>query len=74
MEPINTNNKFHLSYENEYYFWENNVIGKWIIIDLESQKCPSCKNTSLRFVKIKKSLSNPVILKCNKKHVEKKLI
>ena len=40
---------------------------------MESQKCPSCKNTSLRFVKNKKSLSNPVFLKCNKKTCRKKV-
>ena len=40
MESYRIDNKFHLSFENEYNFWENNVIGKWIKLDLDVKKCP----------------------------------
>ena len=57
----NISNKFHLSFNNEYQFWINNIIDKWIIPDY---KCPKCKKNSLKIKPNKNSLSNPVHLKC----------
>ena len=51
-----------MNIEQEYNYWVNNVINKWIIINC---KCPNCQNDGLRIHKSNKSLSNPVKLRCN---------
>lgn len=62
MEDIITN-IIKLSYESEYNYWINNIIEKWK--DLPTT-CPNCDKQSLKMNKIKKSISNPIKLKCNK--------
>ena len=47
-------------------------MNKGIEIDADL-KCPNCKNESLKLFRNSKSLSNPYILKCNKKECRKKL-
>ena len=64
----NISNKFHLSFNNEYQFWINNIIDKWIIPDY---KCPKCKKNSLKIKPNKHSISNPVHLKCSNKQCRK---
>ena len=41
-------NNYHLNFEQEYNYWVNNVINKWIIINY---KFPNCKKDSLRIHK-----------------------
>lgn len=38
-------NKYYLSYNNEYQFWKNNIINKWIIPEY---KCPNCNKITLK--------------------------
>lgn len=63
----NQNNKYQ-SIESEYNFWVNNVINKWITINYN---CPNCKKNSLSINKYKKSLSNPIKLRCKDKKFKK---
>ena len=65
-------NKYHINIENEISFWQNNIINKRIEIGADL-KCPNCNNKSLKLFRNSKSLSNPYILKCNKKECRKKL-
>ena len=62
-------NKYHLSLENEYNYWINFVIDKWI---KQNNYCPNCKINSLKYTKTK-SLFNPVIIKCSKRKCRKKI-
>ena len=60
MESIN--NKYHIDFNNEYLFWSNFIINKWIQIDYI---CPSCKKKSMKIKKNSKSILNPIKLKCS---------
>ena len=62
------NNNYHISIESEYNYWLNNVINKWITINY---KCPNCKKKTLSISKYKKSLSNPIKLRCKDKKCKK---
>ena len=66
----NITNKFHLSIDNEYQFWLNNIININIWINPD-YKCPNCFKLSLKIKKYIKFLSNPVKLQCSKKNCRK---
>lgn len=59
-----TNNKYHINIENEISFLDNNVI--WLELDADI-KYPNYNKKSLKLFRYSKSLSNPYILKCDKK-------
>ena len=66
MEAIS--NQYHINYNQEYNYWINNIIDKWINTN---NTCPSCGNISLKIHKNKKSINNPIILRCSKFNCKK---
>ena len=62
MQNINQN-KYNLNFQEEYNFWINHVIDKWIEIKNLFQ---NCKDITLKINKNIKSISNPVIMRCKK--------
>ena len=67
MQNINQN-KYNLNFQEEYNFWINHVIDKWIEIKNLFQ---NCKDITLKINKNIKSISNPIIMRCKRLIVER---
>ena len=62
-------NKYNLIYDQEYEYWQNNILDKWIKVDI---LCQNCGNNSLKEKKFPNSINNPIKLKCGKRICRKK--